>query len=278
MSHAPRRVSERRAYRRLLACSFFNRPSHLNAYHLAGQLLRRYPQASANLLRALIVAHAEVPEACQKLFDGHEDAAENRRRITGYGRPDLERTLSSTEQRVTLVADSIIEENKHHFYEVPIPEDFIGPSGRRLRRVRIGLAHTPLVRKSRLEYRGSEFSFQVVHAPSLNDVARMFRKSSIQEREDIEGEITKFTPSRMARSRGTVQAATWSLKQAPAWLSQEKLFVVVTRQVRAWALGEVDKEPYALVVVLEDATRQEARLYSQLKSRIRTRARPRIRG
>ncbi len=31
-SHAPRRVSERRAYRRLLACSFFNRPSHLNAY------------------------------------------------------------------------------------------------------------------------------------------------------------------------------------------------------------------------------------------------------
>nr|WP_240358936.1 hypothetical protein [Myxococcus vastator] len=32
MSHAPRRVSERRAYRRLLACSFFNRSSHLNAY------------------------------------------------------------------------------------------------------------------------------------------------------------------------------------------------------------------------------------------------------
>lgn len=245
--------------------------------HLAGQLLRIYPQASANLLRALIVVHAEVPEASHKLFKGQEDEVENLRRVTGYGRPDLERTLISTEQRVTLVAEARIGENKHHFYEVPIPEDFIGPRGRRLRQVRVGLAHMPLVRKSRLEYRGSEFSFQVVHAPSLGDVARVFRKVSKDEREDIEGEIITFLPSKRARNRGTVQAATWALKQTPKWLPQEKLFVVVTRQVRNWALGEVEEEPYALVVVLEDATHQDARLYSQLRAKLRVRPRQRLR-
>ncbi len=105
----------------------------------------------------------------------------------------------------------------------------------------------------------------------------MFRKASKDEREDIEGEIITFLPSKRARNRGTAQAATWSLKQTPKWLPQEKLFVIVTRQVRTWALGEMEEEPYALVVVLEDATHQEARLYSQLRAKIRVRPRQRQR-
>lgn len=40
---------------------------------------------------------------------------------------------------------------------------------------------------------------------------------------------------------------------------------MVTRTVPEWALGKMDREPYALTVVLEDRSQEQVRLYTQIQ-------------
>jgi hypothetical protein len=72
----------------------------------AAQILTRFPRASANLVRALIVGSAEIPQPAQErlqMLGG--DAV---RAVCGHGLVDLERAAFSDDARVTLYADSII--------------------------------------------------------------------------------------------------------------------------------------------------------------------------
>lgn len=242
--------------------------------NLAARLLKRYPGASSNLLRALIVVHARVPEATAELLGGEKDKV---LRAVGYGQPDLASALASTEQQVTLMSEERLGENAHHFYEVPIPEDFLAGPTRRHRQIRVALAHMPYVRSTRVDYRGSDFNFRLVRAQSLEEVSRIYKKTPEEEREDVKGEVGSLLPGLSARSRGTVQAGTWDIKMTTRRWSEERLFIVVTRQTKKWALGQVEQEPYALVAVLDDRTNEEARLYTQLRAKLQTRVRPRAR-
>jgi len=70
------------------------------------------------------------------------------RQAVGYGLPDDVRALSSTDRVAGLVAEENIPENHTHFFELPIPQSFYTGKGRRLRRITVALAHTPLVRRS----------------------------------------------------------------------------------------------------------------------------------
>lgn len=241
--------------------------------HLAARLLKQYPQASSNLLRALLVAHARVPDATLQLFSSDENRM---LRAVGYGQPNVSAALLSTEQRVSLMAEERLGENAHHFFEVPIPGDFLAVPTRRERRIRIALAHTPYVRSSRLDYRGSEFNFRLVRAQTLDEVTRVYRRTVRSEREAVKGEVNLF-PSMTVRSKGTVQAGTWTIRQTTGSWVQQRLFVVVTRQTKKWAEGLVSEEPYSLVVVLDDSTRQESRLYTQLRAQLQVRPRQRVR-
>ncbi|MDN5752480.1 MAG: S8 family peptidase [Nitrosospira sp.] len=58
--------------------------------HMAARLLAEVPNATPNLLRALIGAHARWPQACEALLnpDGNSDGREKLLRLVGYGRVD----------------------------------------------------------------------------------------------------------------------------------------------------------------------------------------------
>ncbi|MGD0959412.1 MAG: serine protease, partial [Methylomonas sp.] len=87
--------------------------------------------------------------------------------------------------------------------------------------------------------------------------------------------------SRSLRSKGTAQSAMWQFKKfnRNSKLITDKLFVVVTRNDHPW--GETDTktlEEYSLVVCLRDRENQQAKLYSQIQSRLQQRQRARARG
>ncbi len=245
---------------------------------LAGMLLKRYPQASANLLRALLVAHAHVPEATiSRLGTGDLSKDEERvLQLAGFGRPDVEAALASTERRVTLVAESDLEENHCHFFEIPIPDDFVKPPHRRPRRITVSLAHTPLVRRTRLDYKGSTFSFRLERQQTADRVFALYKRAPPNaKQEKLKPELRGFRPTASIRNNGTVQVATLPIEQTSRWM-KEKLFVVVTRTVPEWAIEKLEKEPYALTVVLEDRSQEQVRLYTQIRERLRERERVRF--
>jgi hypothetical protein len=239
--------------------------------HLAGRLLLEYPDASPNLLRAVIVAHSRHPKAAVELLENDEGKLHC---MLGYGRPEGELTIFSSERNVTLIREDRLGENQHHFYRVPLPEDFFRPPGRRARSITVALAHSPQVRRTRLEYRTSSFRFRVVRSESLDEVIKIFRRTPLAEQEDLIPEVGRFRPTGQKRSKGTVQAATWEVKQVDSRWKDQDLYVIITRAVPPWAQGLSTEEPYALAVVIEDRSTEQVRYYTQLAQRLQV---PRVR-
>lgn len=249
--------------------------------HLAGMLLAKYPNASASMLRALILAHSTVPDRARTRLasNGPKSEQETRlRRVVGYGVPDLNAASCSTERRVTLSTEAELGENLYHFYEVPLPEDFLKAPVKRPRRITVSLAHLPVVRRTRIDYLASEFSFRVVKHSDLDTVLRIFERSPPHVRQaKLPSEPGEFLPGMSLRKGGTAQAATWEISSLDKrWIGQ-KLFVVVERSVPSWALGKVASEPYALVVAIEDRSDVEVKLYSQIRQQVQVRERARAR-
>jgi hypothetical protein len=180
--------------------------------------------------------------------------------------------LYSLERCVSLVAEEEIGEDEHHFYELPLPEDFLRPA-RRDRAITVALAHTPMVRTTRFDSRGSKMSFRLVAASGLEEVSQVFRQTKKDEREDNIPEFRTPSLGSRVRDKGTVQAATYDVKKLDPGKGEPKLFVVVTRTVPGWAQGQVPKEAYALTVILEDRSQIEVRYYQQIQERLRGRVR-----
>lgn len=229
------------------------------------------PDASVDLCRALLVAHARTPPASAGLFPDDADAL---RDVVGYGLVDRSALYRSLDGCVTLWAEEKIENRRHHFYQIPIPGAFWSP-GRRGRELTVALAFRPPVRTTRIDYRAVSIDFRLVQAASLAEVARSFDAA-------IDGDPAPNIAERnvgrrfsqRVRSRGTVQASTWTFTQPSPATRANPWFVVVTRNDPAW--GETlssEREPYALAAVLADRQAQEPRLHASIEAQLRARAR-----
>lgn len=241
--------------------------------HLAAHILTEHPKADHNLLRALLVAHARWPESCETLLPNKAKLL----RLCGYGKVEENGLERSTDQEVTLVASDEIPDRHHHFYEIPLPAEFL--EGRqRTREITVALAHSPAVRTTRISYKSCRMEFRLVWASDLSHVSTMFNAAT--SRDDYR-RIPEANGARIGarnRSAGTVQADTWILRRTHSQRRSQKLFVVVTRIDESWGRElTLTEEPYALVVTLRDRENAEARLYGQVQERLALRGRERVR-
>ena len=241
----------------------------------AARIFGELPEASVDLCRALLVSHARTPAACNDLFADDESALRN---VTGYGLVDRSALYRSMEHCVTLWAEESIEDRRHHFYEVPVPDEFWS-QGRRAREVTVALAFRPPVRTTRIDYRAVAISFKFMPARSLDEVAQSF--NAAVDRSDAPT-IQERAPGRRVserdRSRGAVQASTWTFTQPSKAMRESSWFVVVTRNDPAWGANfSSEREPYALTVTLSDRSAEQPRLYTRIEARLRERIRVRAR-
>jgi hypothetical protein len=240
----------------------------------AVRLLGELPDASADLVRALLAAHARWPQPCVELLNptGTAEGKSRLLQLVGYGRIDEDALYRSVDQSVSLLAEDRIANNKCHFYELPIPPDFWS-AGRRQREITIGLAYSPDVRTTRLDYRVSKLWFTLVTAATLDEVEHAFQRN----REEGMGERTNNRwITNNERRPGTLQASRWFFRQPLR--NHEHVFVVVTRQDAAWGNLADEQEPYALVAVLGDRENVTVNLYAQVRAQLEARARARARA
>ena len=244
----------------------------------AARILAEWPSASANLCRAMLVAHASTPRACQELFTGDREALDA---VTGYGLIDRSGLYRSLDERVTLLAEEKLENQQHHFYELPIPPEFwLG--GQRLRELTVALAYCPAVRTTRMDYRAAKISFKLVQADSLDEVTDWF--NAAVDDEDLDRIPERSTGRRFSeekRSKGTVQASTWTFKKATAELRRSSWFVVISRNDPVWGESfSSQRESYALAVILSDQETHQLQLgvkslYASVEEQLSARARAR---
>jgi len=246
--------------------------------HKAAMLSGKLPDASSNLLRALLAVHAHWPQESAQLLNASSDASGRDRvlRLLGYGRIDDGALYDSQESVVTMLAEDSIGNDQHHFYELPVPDEFWG-AGRRTREVSVALAHSPEVRTTRLDYRRSKLSFSLIAAQSLAEATRAFtrgRQNGLPER------ATNRLITGEERKTSTLQMSRWTFRDAIR--NSNKLFVVITRQDSGWSTTQDEMEPYAVAVVLADRENITINLYERirtvLEARAQARARARVRG
>ncbi len=244
--------------------------------HLAASVLKGYPDAKADFIRAQLCLNAVLPVATQQLVDQHKVL----KRAFGYGQVDETALHRSTENAVTLITDGKIENKRHHFYEIPVPPEFTSGGKKRLREIAVALAYTPPVRSTRIKYRATRIDFRLVAARDLEQVTTMFNKTTKKEDYQSIKELAGASIGQVARSKGTVQADFWRFIQfqKDSALRTKKLFVVVTRNDFPWGENLCESEEgYSLLVSLRDSDNLRAQLYSQIKARLEARLRVRIR-
>ncbi len=243
--------------------------------HLAGRLLNEYPTASANLLRAMLVNQAYLPDEIGSSFTDEFKKSykkakntfnrEVARDVAGYGLVSDVDLFRSSDNAVVLMSEEFIENDGCQFFELPLPDDFLR-SARGTRELSITLAYSPVVRTTRIEYLATQITFRLAIGKSLDEVQKHFNKDLKSEIEVLkEAKSTNRDITAQLRSRGTVQSSRWTLRQCKPG---EKWFVVVVRQDRDWNPSAAEKEPYSLVVTVADRDNERADLYTQIQKRI----------
>ncbi|WP_265706762.1 S8 family peptidase [Verminephrobacter aporrectodeae] len=252
--------------------------------HKAARLLAKVPNATPNLLRALIGAHARWPKACTALLDSDKNSDDHDKlnsddhdkllRLIGYGRVDDAALFHSLDHTVTLLAEEWIGKDQHHFFELPLP-DIFWAGRRRTREITVALAYSPAVRTTRLDYRGAKLWFTLVTASSLDEVIQTVRRDREKGESMEERSTNRWLPNN-TRKAGTLQVSRWSFKQALK--NGKKVFIVVTRQDVPWPDNRDEDERYALVAVLADRENADVQLYARVRAMLQARAQPRARA
>jgi hypothetical protein len=179
--------------------------------HKAARLFTRFPDASANLVRALLAGAARVPD--QALAKLQPLGSETIQMVCGYGRVDAVRAEYSDDHRVVLYAEDELPLDHFGVYQVPIPEPF--QSGGR-RTIRVTLAFDPPVRHTRADYAGVGMSFRLVRGCDPALIFEHFRRRAQAEgrRPDIEARYNcGLEPGPRERERGTLQSASVSFSR-----------------------------------------------------------------
>lgn len=103
---------------------------------MAAKLMHKYPEAWPETIRGLIVHSADWSDSMIAQFDT-DDSKKNQMkeliRTFGYGKPDIEKALFTTNNSLTYVSEQYIQPfakrdggyktNDMHFYEMPWPKD-----------------------------------------------------------------------------------------------------------------------------------------------------------
>jgi hypothetical protein len=236
---------------------------------LAADLWSAYPDASANLIRALIAMAGRTPGPLTAQFAD----ADGRLRAAGFGRPIPELAAACGGARAVMYFDGSLRTDTAVIHPVPIPERFArGAAGRR---ISVSLAFDPPVRRQRREYLAGKMTFDLLRNVDERQVRERYQRQGAQR-------VDLFSAPRRIQLEPGVQASENSALQVrqfrPRQLDPDDgdvYYVVVTHRSAPWA--EEGDQGYSLVVELVEEERVQVDLYAEVQQQVRLPARLRVR-
>lgn len=234
---------------------------------LGSRIQSLIPEASAQLIRALIVHSAEWPESAKQWDDA------TKLRTMGFGIPNWSRATTNTEYRITFVTEDLrsIRAREAHVYQIPIP-----PGLRRAGlddgiRVLVTLAFTASPRRTRRTYRFYNSVWLDWVASKKHETVASF-KGRIFSGADHDGskELKWFFGSKtneghmqdLRRQNGSLQK-DWA--EVKAHELPEDLCIAV-RGHGGWDTNPEAVANYAIVVTIESIA-QQLPIYTRIKQR-----------
>ena len=252
----------------------------LTSHHLA-ILSNKFPDATRNLIKSLLLASSKIPEnnlyPIRPLQKGSiVDVWKENLRIYGNGKPYIQKALFSQNNRVLLKQEADIELGKVHYYSIYLPEDFVSLRGNR--EISVTMVYDPPTDSTKSSYLGVTMDFRLFMNQSIEEVEKQYSVDSPTNPErfvppELTGEI-KLLPPISVRQKNIHQKATIHYSRSPRILTSQPL-VLAVRSTNHWIEEPDFQQPYAVVVSIEHE--QYADLYNQIREINRIRHQPRIR-
>jgi hypothetical protein len=242
---------------------------------LAGDLAHAYPDASANLIRALIGISASPPAPATSITEAHQRA-----HAYGLGLPVPERALLSDKQRVTMTYDGRMLVDTVQVHPLPVPEIFRRGSGGE-RRIAIALAYSPPVRRQRREYLAGSMKVDLYRDIDAQELEEILVRQDPDDPSELISDRRRLglTPGSNSFVNSTLQVRSWTARNS--FVNDAETFhVVVTHKAQTWARGDAQysEQAYALAVMLEDLHLAQADLHQLLQLQVQVPARVRVRA
>ncbi len=262
--------------------------------NIAAQLFTQFPNATSNLIRALIANSATLPSEMPSVLqlEKSKDIKEQQIPIYGYGQPDLFRAQYSAENYVVLLEDNVqIPVGSFQVFEVPpLPAEYLTTEGRRS--LSVTLAFDPPTRPTRGDsYLGVTMEFNLFKDVDKDSIVRAFVKASkenqtealtelslseLKQQHKGKGIAVKLFPGSRLRNKGCLQQGKIEITSQSRGFDQKPLYVVVTCN-RKWAEPEtISMQRYALVVSISHSN-PEVNLYNPIALRLPLEQRIRVR-
>jgi hypothetical protein len=229
----------------------------------ASQILRRFPNASSNLVRALLAGAATIPDEAKECLQGFDEAGI--RNICGHGVVDAVRAAYSDEARVVFYAEDSLALDHFAVYEIPVPEVFQTEAGRRT--IKVTLAFDPPVRNTRVDYAGVNMSFRLIRGCNPDLIFDHYRKRTQDEGGHPEIAVRfqcALEPKSTIREKSTLQTAAITFQRDISGYGSR--YFLVVRCESGWAKDAIVDQRYALVVELSHEA--EIQLYERARVRV----------
>jgi hypothetical protein len=242
---------------------------------VAADIAYAYPDASANLIRALLASGSTVPVAAHDHKETHR-----RGRIYGLGLPNSERAITSGAKRVSMTYDGSTPVDTVQIHPLPVPEAFRRGS-RRERIISVALAFDPPVRRQRREYLAGTMRFDIYRDITADELSEILRRQDPNDPADMVGDRRRLslTPGSTAFTHSTLQMRTWVGRNSFA-NDDETFLIAVTHKAQTWARDDPSyrEQGYALVATLEDQEIGSVDLHGLLRQQLRVPTRVRVRA
>ncbi|MPY92711.1 MAG: S8 family serine peptidase [Acidimicrobiia bacterium] len=248
--------------------------------NLAARVHARYPQASANLVRALLAVATHHPDGALTGM-GEADLF----RTVGSGVPRHDHAVDSFTNRVVMVSDSEISCDTALIHPVPMPEAFA--RGRADRSISIAMAYDPPVRRQRREYLGGRIKVDLYRNIELAELQVLMSRQDPDDPQALPRDRRRIQnqlrPTGTLALGSTLQVRRWTPKAAASLNPDDgdTYYLVLTHAREAWAERlpeDYTRQRYALAIELWDRERPEVDLYNLVQNQVRVPARVRFRA
>lgn len=244
--------------------------------HVAARIMTAYPDASANLTRALLAMSARADPIDPGLIP-----ADELKGFLGHGTPHADLATVSGGNRVVMIADSELDCNTTEIHRIAIPEEFA--TGRSRRRIRVALAYNPPVRRQRRDYTAGVMTLALLRAVDEHEALAIFQRQPTRQQRQANPALPytalpqdrkrlNLEPSTPAIGRTTLVRTEWTgVLLDPK--DGDEYFLAVAHSKATWpGLGEYETQRYGLAVEVVDEGRVTLPLYDLIQAKLRARA------
>ena len=224
--------------------------------HMLAILVRAFPNASRNLLKALALSSASLPAQRPGMLGELDERGKSHDiktllNVYGYGKPNLDYALYSDSDRVVLVYDGAIGLQRVDFFPLIFPDEFFKKKG--IRSIEINLAYDPPTNRSRQDYMGVIIEHALYKNVPLDTIRDAYDDASSGAGGEeslgmrLKNRQIKLVPGSRIRKTTAHQKSSVVYRVSPRIDIQHPLVVAVSCQKR-WYRDVNYRQKYALVV------------------------------